>query len=178
MTSEEKSKLHQRIGEFVVSFQWIEHRLREIAWYCLDPHRNKWPPLSLRNEGNKELLEKVKKIFLNYLDKVSPSDSEKRNANFENLIEKCHALRKHRNVLLHSAYIELKAGGEVIDLMRANPKVKRDEVSGEFIFDNEFLTEESITEQMEALAQIAFQLNLHYTQLLHWPPVDIQEDSN
>lgn len=178
MTSEEENKIYQRIGEFVVSFQWIEHRLREIGWYCLDPHKKNWPPLLLRSEGNSELIEKVKKIFLTYLDKVAPIDSKKRRANFENLIEGCHALRKYRNVLLHSAYIELKAGGEVMDLMRANPKIKKDEVSGAFIFDNEFLKEESISEQMEALAQIAFQLNLHYIQLLHWPPVDIQMDSN
>lgn len=178
MNPEEESKLYQRIGEFVVSFQWIEHRLREIGWYCIDPYRSKWPPLSLRSEGNSELLEKVKKVFLAYLDKVAPADAEIRRAEFENLIEGCHNLRKYRNILLHSASVELKAGGEVIDLMRANPKIKKDNVSGEFIFDNEILTEESVLDQMKILAQIAFDLNLHYTQLLHWPQVDIHSGVN
>lgn len=180
MTSEEENKLYQRIGEFVVSFQWIEHRLREIGWYCLDPYRRSWPPLALRSESNSELLEKVKKLFIAYLDKVAPSDAENRRTQFGNLIEECHNLRKYRNVLLHSAYIELKAGGEVIDLMRANLKIKKSDVSDEFIFDNEILTEESILGQMKIFAQTAFELNLYYTQLLHWPQVDIpiQQNSN
>nr|WP_057929649.1 hypothetical protein [Burkholderia ambifaria] len=31
--------VYQRIGEFTVSFQWIENKLREIGWFILDPER-------------------------------------------------------------------------------------------------------------------------------------------
>jgi hypothetical protein len=36
--------IYRKLGEFVVSFQWLENRFREIGWLILDPHRKHWPP--------------------------------------------------------------------------------------------------------------------------------------
>ena len=33
----DQDKVYQRIGEFVVSFQFIENQLRQIGWLLLDP---------------------------------------------------------------------------------------------------------------------------------------------
>ena len=30
-------KIYQRIGEFVVCYQWLENKFREIGWLILDP---------------------------------------------------------------------------------------------------------------------------------------------
>ena len=32
-------RIYQLIGEYVVCFQWIEHKLREIGWLILDPRQ-------------------------------------------------------------------------------------------------------------------------------------------
>ena len=42
-----------------------------------------------------------------------------------------HKLRKYRNSLLHSVLVELKAGGEVVGILRSNPKPIVDTETGE-----------------------------------------------
>jgi hypothetical protein len=37
-------KIYQRIGEFVVCFQWLEDLIRQIGWLVIDPGV---PPLTL-----------------------------------------------------------------------------------------------------------------------------------
>ncbi len=32
-----EEQLYRSIGEFIVSFQWIENKPREIDWFILDP---------------------------------------------------------------------------------------------------------------------------------------------
>jgi hypothetical protein len=63
-------RVYQRIGEFVVCFQWIEDKFRQIGWLILDPMRKEWPPMSLRNLSNKELIEKVESLFVNLVWRV------------------------------------------------------------------------------------------------------------
>lgn len=50
--------IYKRIGEFVVCFQFIENKLREIGQYILDPARKVWPPQALRRESSKNLAKK------------------------------------------------------------------------------------------------------------------------
>lgn len=56
--------IYQRIGEFTVSFQWIENKLREIGWFILDPDRANWPPADLRNLTNEKLIDRVHGLFV------------------------------------------------------------------------------------------------------------------
>ncbi|HWJ29373.1 MAG TPA: hypothetical protein VNS32_22730 [Flavisolibacter sp.] len=63
MKQENIDLLYQRIGEFVVSFQWLEHLFRQIGWFIADPNREVWPPKILRSEKNDALLVKVKKMY-------------------------------------------------------------------------------------------------------------------
>ena len=165
-------KIYQRIGEFAVSFQWLENRLREIGWLVLDPARNEWPPKALRNLTNHDLVNKVEELYVGLIDDLDIEDQEERKANFRSLITTCHDIRKYRNNLLHSAYMELEAGDEVIGVLRSNPKPQVDPSSGEALFDQEVLSEEAILDEMRKLAKVAFSLNMHYTQLIHWAPFD------
>lgn len=163
-------KLYQRIGEFTVSFQWMEHRFREIGWLINDPERKNYPPLILREESNKQLLDKVMNMFSGLMDNINTEYSLDMKRSFKILVKKAHEIREYRNILLHSAFFELKAGRGVIAIMRSNPKLKSNE-EGEYTFDSEILTEAAIQMQMKELAQLALEINSHYFQLIHWLPI-------
>ncbi len=165
-TPENIDLLYQRIGEFVVSFQWLEHRFREIGWFIADPDRQIWPPEILRDETNNLLLIKVEEMYNKAMDKQYGEGSDINKAPFSLLVQKSHDFRKCRNDLLHSAFVKLKGGGEVLNIMRPNPKLKLKE-DGRLGFDSEILTVASIDEKMKKMAELAFSLNIHYMQLIH-----------
>ena len=170
MTHEER--VYQRIGEFAVSFQWIENKLREIGWFVLDPGRSQWPPADLRNRTNEKLIDKVHQLFVQALPKCKlPSELEADfKDSFASSVKVLHQLRRDRNRILHSAFIELKAGGEVQGLLRSNPKIQVDEETGETIFDQELLTAESFSREMRTMVDVAVFLNRAYMQLIHRYP--------
>lgn len=164
--------VYQRIGEFTVSFQWLEHKLREIGWFILDPDRKNWPPKDLRNLTNEKLINKVHELFLQALPrcKLSAALEEDFRTSFGSCVQQLHQLRRDRNRILHSAFIELKAGGEVRGLMRANPRLEVDEESGEVLYDQELLTPESFAQEMRKMGEAAMFLGRAYLQLIHRYP--------
>jgi len=162
--------IYRKLGEFVVSFQWLENRFREIGWLILDPERNDWPPRALRDDTNHDLLVQVEKLYLDLIDRLAPRDAERRKESFQCLVSAAHELRRYRNRLAHSAYIELKAGGEIIGLLRSNPRLTEDRQTGEPMWDQEALTESSFDSGMDQMGKIAWDLNSHYVQLIHWAP--------
>jgi hypothetical protein len=85
---------------------------------------------------------------------------------FASTVTALHQLRRDRNRILHSAFIELKAGGEVQGLLRSNPKVQVDEETGETLFDQELLTLESFSKEMILMGNVAVFLNRAYLQLI------------
>ncbi|MDP2594823.1 hypothetical protein [Alteromonas stellipolaris] len=169
---EDESRVYQRIGEFVVSFQWIENKLREIGWFIIDPERVVWPPEKLRNIRNEELVDRVHEMFIQAISKCAlGSDQEQEfKVSFDSCAKDLHELRISRNNILHSAFIEFKAGGVVQGLLRSSPKMKINEESGEPIFDQEFLTPDSFEQDMKKMGEAAFFLNRAYTQLIHRYP--------
>ena len=164
--------IYKKLGEFVVSFQWLENRFREIGWLILDPKRTQQPPKSLRKESFGELIDKVHILYTRLIDNIAPKDAEERKQAFEAITRESHALRKYRNSLIHSAYIELKAGGEVFGILRSNPRLKEYPISNDLLREQEMLTEQSFEFGMKRMADVAMQLNLHYIQLIHWAPFD------
>lgn len=159
--------LYQRIGELVVSFQWIEHLIRQIGWYINDPQRMQWPPTILRSETNHDLLEKVKSIYSSHIKKSNISNPIGKVDDFNKIIECCHKLRRFRNSVLHSTYLELKGGGDIVGILRSNPKLLQHEHTEEVIFDHEVLTEDKISSKMETIANIGLKLGVEYKQLIH-----------
>jgi len=164
--------VYQRIGEFAVSFQWLEDKLREIGWFILDPERSQWPPAGLRNLTNEKLVDGVHQLFAEALPKCKlPHDLEADFKNsFASYAKLLHQLRRDRNRILHSAFIELKVGGEVQGLLRSNPKIQVDEETGEALFDQEILTPESFSKEMKMMADVALFLDRAYYQLIHRYP--------
>jgi hypothetical protein len=170
--SVDTDKIYQRIGEFVVCYQWLEHKFREIGWLILDPWRKEWPPKQLRKESSEELIGKVESLFVDVMSRLDVPDKGERIQTFQAIVAGSHAMRKYRNNLLHSAFIELKAGGEIMAIVRSNPKIKIDPTSGDPIFDEEALTEGAIGKKLEELGKLAFSLSMHYKQLIFWVPFD------
>jgi hypothetical protein len=164
--------VYQRIGEFAVSFQWLENKLREIGWFILDPVRAEWPPTGLRNLTNEKLVNRVHKLFVEALPKckLTPELEADFKDSFAYAVNHLHQLRRDRNRILHSAFIELKAGGDVQGLLRSNPKLQVDEETGEVLFDQELLTAESFTSEMKAMAEVSMFLNRAHLQLVHRCP--------
>jgi hypothetical protein len=163
-------KAYRSIGEFAVAFQWIENKYREIGWFILDPERKGWPPMQLRAESNKDLINTVTDLYLNLASKYQFPNGPAQSADFARLRNVFHALRRFRNRLLHSVFIEFKSGGELIGLLRSNPQVMVDTETGEVIFDQEPFTEAVIHEKLEEIAGAAWRLNTHFMQLVHWFP--------
>jgi hypothetical protein len=170
----EEARIYQRVGEFVVSFQWIENRIREIGWLILDPSRRNWPPKDLRDETTYVLFKKVEELFLSVLPKcqLGPELEEDFRTSFAANAARFDNLRKSRNKILHSAYIELKAGGEVHGLLRSNPKLTTDGETGELLFDQEMLSEKSFEYELKEMAELAMFFNRCYIQLIHRLPVN------
>jgi len=162
-------KVYASIGEFVVAFQWAENKYRETGWFILDPERKDWPPRALRKETNSELINKVTNLYSDLVDKYDLPSSLERRADMLRLQAVFHQLRKFRNTLLHAAFIELKAGGDVTGMLRSDPKSMVDTETGE-IQDVELVTEAKIAVSMEVLSRASRDLGQHYIQLVHWAP--------
>ena len=164
--------IYKRIGEFTASFQLIESKLREIGWFILHPDRSNWPPSDLRNLTNEKLIDRVHGLFVQALPKCQlPQELE---SDFKELFETSakhlHQLRRDRNRILHSAFIELRAGGEVQGILRSNPKIQVNEESGEVLYEQELLTNKSFAKEMKIMAELALFLNRAYIQLIHRYP--------
>ena len=170
----DEDKIYQRIGEFVVSFQWLENRVREIGWFILDPGGKNWPPMDLRKDTTAALFAKVEKLFLGALPKcrLDPDLEADFRISFAKNASRFHSLRRSRNKILHSAYIELKAGGQVHGLMRSNPQLSVDNETGEPLFDQEMLSEESFEYEFKEMADLAMFFNRCCMQLIHRLPAE------
>jgi hypothetical protein len=161
---------HQALGEFVIVFQWVENLYRQIGWFILDPERKQWPPTQLRAETNYKLVNKVTDLFIELTDKYDFSNGSEKAKDMLELRLRFHELRNYRNRLLHSTYIELKAGGEVHGYVRSNPEVGVDPETGELIFDQEDFSAEVIHAKIREYGEFMVRLNLIHVQLIHWSP--------
>lgn len=165
-------KIHQALGEFVIIFQWIESLYRQIGWFILDPERKDWPPMELRKETNYQLINKVTELYVDLTETYEFANGDEKARDIVELKEHFHSLRRFRNRLLHSTYIELKGGGEVHGYIRSNPEVGVDPESGELIFDQEDFSEQNIHGKIQEYGEYMFRLNLLHVQLTHWAPFE------
>jgi len=136
-------RAYKSIGEFVVTFQWIENTYRQIGWFILDPEHKNWPPRALRKEKNWELLEKVTNLFQQLVDTYDLPGAEEKIQQLLELTDKFRILKDYRNSLLHSVFVELKSDGEVVGILRSDPKWVLDSETGKFI-EHELFTEELV----------------------------------
>ena len=161
---------HKALGEFAIIFQWLENLYRQIGWFILDPDRKQWPPMQLRKECNHDLINRVTDMFVQLVNTHAFPNGPGKSAEMMQLREKFHDLRRYRNRLLHSTYVELKAGGEIHGYIRSNPQIGVDSDTGELIFDQEDFSANSIHEALRDYSHHMFALGLVHVQLIHWHP--------
>lgn len=163
-------RVYQRIGEFVVCFQFIEEQLRNIGWIILDPNRNDRPPKHFDGFTNEKLLKKVESLFVEYISTLDILDGDNRKRDFRAIVQECHLSRRYRNQLLHSAYFELKGGDEVFELLQVDSKPTIDPTSGKSTSNPAILSEEFIVKHIQVLGKLSFLLGAIYRQLILWAP--------
>lgn len=161
-------KAYKSIGELVVTFQWVENKYRDIGWFILDPERKDWPPMELRKETTYDLMNKVLALFSDLVKDSSFPNGDEKLEQFQKVTDDLQEFRKFRNRMLHSAYIEMKAGGEVVGLVRSDPKLAVDKDTGELIFDQEAFSEKVVHERLAEIGEPVIALGQIYIQLLHW----------
>ena len=169
-SNEHIAAAYQSLGEFVVTFQWVEDVYRQIGWFILDPERKNWPPMQLRTEKNHELIDKVTSMFVDLTTRHAFPNGPEKVEDILDLQPRFHELRKYRNRLLHSTYVELKIGDELVGYLRAHPKISVDQDTGELLYDQEPFTAESVRAKLLEYGQYAFRLSQLYLQLIHWSP--------
>ena len=161
---------HKALGEFVIVFQGVENLYRQIGWFILDPERKHWPPKQLRTETNHALINRVTDLFVELTNTYAFANGAEKAQDIEELRAHFHALRKYRNRLLHSTYIEVKGGGEVHGYIRSNQEVGVDPETGELIFDQEDFSAEVIYTTIGQYGKFMLRLNFIHVQLIHWAP--------
>jgi hypothetical protein len=164
--------VHQAIGEFVVFFQSIEDLYRQIGWLLVDPERKAWPPNAFRKESNADLVNKVTNLFVTTTKQFDFPNGAEKAEEAENLRNTFHTLRKFRNKVVHSAYHEVVAGGQVASILRSSPKVTVDPDTGEVEYDQEAFDVKAIRNALGQHVQAFFVLHSLRVQLIHWHPFD------
>lgn len=171
MTTEDKiAATHQALGEFVVIFQWVENLYRQIGWFIIDPERQDWPPTKFRRETNCQLIDKVTEMFVNLTHNYAFANGAEKAKDILELKEHFHELRRYRNRLFHSTYVEMKGGGEVHGYICSNPEFGVDIETGELIFEREDFSAEVIYTKIREYGDYMFRLNSLHVQLIHWAP--------
>lgn len=164
--STEDSLVYQRLGEYVVSFQAIENKLREIGWCILDPGRSDFPPKTLRTGTSEQLINNVQRLIANALSKCDLAEDLLADfqAALASNVQALHEIRKDRNDVLHSAFIELKTRTEAFGILRASTKFRYDDAGS---FGTELLSDASFVRRMSKMAEVALFLNRAQIQLVH-----------
>lgn len=173
MVTEDKiPATHQALGEFIVIFQWVENLYRQIGWFIIDPEREDWPPTKLRRDKNYQLINKVTDMFVNLTQTYAFANGDEKAKDILELKDHFHELRRYRNRLLHSTYVELKSGGEVHGYIRSNPEVGVDPETGDLIFEQEDFSAEAIYSKIREYGGYMLRLNFLHVQLIRWAPFD------
>jgi hypothetical protein len=166
------AQLYQSIGELVMATQWVESRYRELGWFIQDPERSTWPPRTLRKESLAQLIDAVTEMFLELI-RTSTFPNGGEFAKIASAVhDSLHQLRNYRNQVLHSAFVELKAGGEVVGNLRTDAKRGVDPDTGELIGKLEDISAEAVRAALATFGDACFHLNMMYLQAIQWYGLD------
>ena len=85
------------------------------------------------------------------------------------LLDQCLNLATYRNKVIHSAYLFLEGGGELVAIVRSD--MSEGLPNGNTVeLDQEVLTEDSFEVAMAEIANVAFEIGQCRLQLIHWYP--------
>lgn len=166
------AQLYQSIGELVMATQWVESRYRELGWFIEDPEWTTWPPRTLRKESLAQLIDVATDLFVELIQSSSFANGDRFATIAEAVRGALHELRSYRNQVLHSAFIELNEGKEVVGFMRTDVKRGVDLETGELIGRLDDISAEAVRGTLAKFGDACFQLNMMYVQAVHWYGID------
>lgn len=163
LSTDEEDEIFQEIGRFVVCFQILENQLFQTCW-LLGGHEGadrRW----LAGLGYSRLVsvtgERVHEL-LRHKEKAGSSFAE----SYCDLLCRCRKLAERRNGIVHSAYVYMEAGGEVMGVIRSDMTKGRSGDDAEF--DYEAVTVSFLQKSIRELADTGVGLSLARAQLIHW----------
>jgi hypothetical protein len=158
-----ESDYYKKIGEFVVCFQWLENRIRQIINYCENPTLSN---IATNNddESNEKLLKRAVIVHNQFISQyLKQEDKTSLKSNFNDIINSLHQHRKFRNNLLHSCFHEMKVFGDVVDIAMFNRRNSNHVTNSNVSIAEDTLN--GISKVMRVMGIDAVALNQHFNLL-------------
>ncbi len=149
----------------MVAFQVLENQLWQLGSLALDPGHVGHGRRTLADLTFFKLCQAAEAAVLAALDAQSREATQFR-SRLRVIMDRCDELRIARNLLIHSTYVFVEAGGELVGIMRSDVSAAAD--NHEVEFDQEWLDADSFEDAIERAALLAFEVSQCRIQLIHW----------
>ncbi len=162
--------IYRQIGLVVVAFQTpLETTLMQIGWMATEPSHAADGRGALAEMGFSQLVTATARrvdAFVAGLD--IGHDEFRRNflSNFHQLLTSCRDVARQRNRTVHSAYIHIEGGDQLVGIMRSDMRKAADGPGVDF--DQELLTPSSFDAFLQEIARVAIGLSHSKVQLAQW----------
>jgi hypothetical protein len=119
-------RIYHRLGEFIATFQWFEDLLLDMVTHLVAREHHFEARPAFANMRFSEKVRVADVMFPRLLARIVATDQlaaawEQR---FSALVRGFDELNTRRNKLVHSSYVELKAGGELVGMFRSKMRLK------------------------------------------------------
>ena len=162
-----ESKIYEELGKYIVCFQWMENKLKQIGWQLRTPEEPFASRAYFSTKWFKNTVIEVKDLFAKFLDDRNIQDKESHVETFNKTMDECLSVADARNRLIHSTYVFFESGNEVLGMMRS--KLEKDiEDQNRVTFDQQDLSESSFNQPLRELAEVSFDLSHWHVQIIHW----------
>jgi hypothetical protein len=168
-SSRNAKAIYYDIGRYVVIFQALEGELLQICWLLAEPAYNPSAQAALAQMPFKRLLRETDERIGVFREERGLDDTEFRRSfwsRFHDVLAHCREIADQRNIIVHSAYVHLEAGGELHGILRSDMKAKPGAIEAEF--DHEFLAARSFDQALRDLSLTTWHLGRCRMQLIHW----------
>jgi hypothetical protein len=162
----EEDAIYMQLGRFVVFFQALENQLFQLASFLLDPEHTGAGHHVAAGLKFGELVDQVSDSVGPFLRAHRGGDERDFRETLERLLARSRELAGYRNTVVHSAYVFLETGDELLAVVRSDmtPATQEDQVN----LDQEALNDASFQKTMTEIAQTALGIGQCRLQLIHW----------
>lgn len=161
--------IYRELGKYIICFQWLETKIVDVANFLLDPERTGHGKAKLTGMAFGRLRTYADDLFAQYVTNAAIKNADEWKQAFHKLMDRCRQIAEHRNRLVHSAYVHLEGGDQLLGIIRSKVALKTGGEAGpRHEFDQEYLTPETFDEPLREIAEVGFAIGQTYLQLLHW----------
>lgn len=162
----DEDAIYRQVGRSVVMFQALENEVLQLASYALDPEHTGRGRREAAGLWFGQLVSRTSEAVAAFLAEHRPADETDVRGRLDRLLADCGELARYRNRIVHSAYLFLEAGDDLVAVVRSD--MTRGAGEDEVDFDQEALGEASFEEAMAKIAETAFGIGQCRLQLMHW----------